>query len=98
MWFDAKGLLAPGNTMSLRGRLAWGHQFTDAPTATAAFTSIANLPFTVTGAQQDRDALLASAAAEWRFDSSHVLFARFDTELSGNSQSYGGQGGYRWTW
>lgn len=93
--FDVK---APTNAVSLKGRVAWAHQFADAPTATAAFTALPTIPFTVTGAQLGRDALLASAAAEWRLDPSRLVFARFDTEQSGTGQSYGGQGGFRWTW
>ena len=96
--FDAKAPIAFGSNLNLRGRVAWAHQFADAPKASAAFAVLPAIPFTVTGAQLGRDALLASAAAEWKLDPSRLIFARFETEQSGAGQSYGGQGGFRWIW
>ena len=94
VWLDAQ----PARELRLRGRVAWAHEFADPQTATAAFITIPSGAFTVTGAQQGRDALLASAAAEWLVERNLALTARFDTELSRSSSSYSGMGGVRLSW
>ncbi len=94
VWFDAR----PAQEIRLRSRIAWAHQFADAPIATAAFTSIPSGPFVVTGARVGRDALLASVAADWAVQQGIALNARFDTEQARGGSSYSGMGGVRFTW
>lgn len=98
MWFDAQPKSSSGLPVNLRARVAWAHNFGDAPTATGAFATIPSGPFVVTGAKPSADVLLVSGAAEWAVQRGTWLTARFDTELSRNSSSYAGMGGIRFAW
>jgi uncharacterized protein with beta-barrel porin domain len=94
VWFNAE----PVHDVKLRARVAWAHEFADAPAATASFTTIATGPFTITGTRPGVNALLLSAATEWTVTRQVSLIARFDGELSESSKSYAGTGGVRYTW
>ena len=94
VWFNAE----PVHDVKLRARVAWAHEFADAPAATASFTTIATGPFTITGTRPGVNAVLLSAATEWTVTRQVSLIARFDGELSESSKSYAGTGGIRYTW
>ncbi len=92
--FDAQA----AQELRFRSRVAWAHQYADAPVATAAFMSIPSGPFVVTGTQAGRDALLASVAAELLVQRGVMLTGRFDTEQARGSASYAGTGGVQFIW
>ncbi|MBX9825830.1 MAG: autotransporter domain-containing protein [Xanthobacteraceae bacterium] len=98
LWFDAQPRSTSGLPINLRARVAWAHNFGDAPTATGAFATIPSGTFVVTGVKPAADALLATAAAEWAVRPGTWLTARFDTEQSRSSAAYSGMGGIRFTW
>lgn len=98
VWFDAMPRATSGPPVNLRARVAWAHNFGDAPTATGAFATFPSGTFVVTGVKPAADALLATAAAEWAVRPGTWLTARFDTEQSRSSSAYSGMGGIRFTW
>jgi outer membrane autotransporter protein len=88
-----------GTTLvTLRGRLAYAHDWISDPALTAAFQTLPGASFVVTGAAPARDSLLTSAGAELWLASDWALAARFDGELATHSRTYTGTGTLRYTW
>ncbi|WP_424631033.1 autotransporter domain-containing protein [Bradyrhizobium sp. SYSU BS000235] len=98
MRYDRTMLLNSNALLTLRSRLAWAHDWVSDPSLTAAFQSLPGSGFVVGGAVPAKDTLLASAGAELFMTPAWSVLARFDTELSGNSQTYAGTGTLRYTW
>lgn len=96
--YDRTMLLDTNALLIFRGRFAWAHDWVSDPTLTAAFQSLPGSSFVVGGAVPAKDTLLASAGAELFMTSAWSVIAQFDTELSGNSQTYAGTGTLRYTW
>lgn len=96
--YDRTMLLDTHALLTFRGRLAWAHDWVSDPLLTAAFQSLPGSGFVVGGAVPAKDTLLASAGAELFMTPAWSVLARFDTELSGNSQTYAGTGTLRYTW
>lgn len=84
--------------MTLRGRLAWAHDWVSDPALTAVFQTLPAASFIVNGATPAKDAALVSAGADLHFASGVTLVARFDGELAGRSQTYAGTGTIRCNW
>ena len=87
-----------GKTLDLRGRVAWAHDFSSAPSVVASFQGLPGAPFTVTGAAQARDSVLVSAGADIIFINGFAIGSSFDGAFSDGSQSYGGRAHVRYTW
>ena len=64
MHYDRTMLLGADNLLTLRGRVAWAHDWVSVSTLTAAFRSLPGSGFVVGGAVPAKDTLLASAGAE----------------------------------
>lgn len=96
--YDHTTVLDSHALLTLRGRLAWAHDWVSDPTLTTVFQSLPGSSFVVGGATPAKDTLLASAGAELLLTPAWSVLARFDTELSGNSQTYAGTGTVRYTW
>jgi autotransporter-associated beta strand protein len=96
--YDRTMLLDSNALLTFRGRFAWAHDWVSDPTLTAAFQSLPGSSFVVGGAVPAKDTLLASAGAELFMTPAWSVLARFDTELSENSQTYAGKGTLRYTW
>ena len=96
--YDRTTLLDSNALLTFHGRLAWAHDWVSDPTLTAAFQTLPGSSFVVGGAVPAKDTLLASAGAELFVTPAWSVIARFDTELSGSSQTYAGTGTLRYMW
>ncbi len=84
--------------VTLRDRLAWAHNFNTSRVAAASFQLLPVSSFVVSGAAQDADAALVSAAAEMKWLNGFSVAVRFDGEFSGNVQTYTGSAIVRYQW
>lgn len=87
-----------GDTLTLRARAAWAHDYGSEPSSVAGFQELPGPTFTVQGATAARDSLLLSAGAEFGFGNGFAVAALFDSAFAANSQTYWGTGriSYRW--
>jgi autotransporter-associated beta strand protein len=96
--FDHVAGFDHGAVLTLRGRLAWAHDWITDPTLAAAFQTLPGAGFIVNGAVPAKDAALASAGAELRLVNGVTLLAKFDGEFAKHAQTYAGTGTVRWSW
>ncbi|MDH2348942.1 autotransporter domain-containing protein [Bradyrhizobium sp. SSUT77] len=84
--------------LTLRGRVAWAHDFTTGRAIGATFQTLPGASFVVNGAGQAGEAALATASAEVKWIGGLSLAATFEGEFSGVSQSYTSKGVARYAW
>ncbi len=96
--FDHTAALDSGALLTLRGRLAWAHDWVSNPTLTAAFQALPGSSFIVDGAVPPENSALVSAGAELRLAGGLSLLAKFDGDFAAGSQTYSGTGTLRYTW
>jgi hypothetical protein len=87
-----------GLTLVLNGRAAWVHDFSGTPSVNAGFVALPGSSFTVLGAAEPADSLLASARAELKFGNGFSIAGSVETQLAGDYASYYGQAQVRYTW
>jgi autotransporter-associated beta strand protein len=95
---DSRIAFANGMVLSPFGRLSWVHEFYPNRAINAAFIALPGAAFTVDGPRAASDAARVDAGVKLAFAPSAWLFASFDGEFSGRSQSYAGKGGLRVAW
>jgi outer membrane autotransporter protein len=90
--------LGNGMGLTLRGRIAWAHDWMSDPALTAAFQSLPGASFIVNGATPAKNAALLSGGAELHVNAALSLTARFDSEVASRAQTYSGTAivSYRW--
>jgi autotransporter-associated beta strand protein/T5SS/PEP-CTERM-associated repeat protein len=96
--FDRLIALYPGAALSLRGRLAWAHDWVNDPSLAAVFQTLPGASFIVNGAVPAKDSALVSAGAEYRLANGLTLLGKFDGELASRSTTYAGTGALRYSW
>ncbi len=84
--------------MTLRGRLAWAHDYDPDRSIAATFQSLPGAPFVVNGAAQAAHSALATASIEMKWKSGWVAAATFEGEFSNVTSSYAGKGVVRYQW
>ena len=84
--------------LTLRGRLAWAHDFDPDRSIGATFQTLPGASFAVNGAAQARDAALTTASAELKWITGWSVAATFEGEFSEVTRSYAGKGVGRYTW
>jgi uncharacterized protein with beta-barrel porin domain len=84
--------------LTLRGRLAWAHDFNPDRNIAATFQTLPGASFVVNGAAQASDAALVTASAETRWLNGFSLAATFEGEFSDVTESYAGKGVVRYAW
>ncbi|MBR0785015.1 autotransporter outer membrane beta-barrel domain-containing protein [Bradyrhizobium iriomotense] len=84
--------------LTLRGRLAWTHDFNPDRTAAASFVVLPGASFAVTGAAQARDSALTTTSVEMRWASGWSAVATFEGEFSALTRAYAGKGAVRYAW
>ena len=90
---------AIGNaTLTLRGRLAWAHDFNPDSALAATFEALPGTSFVVNGAAQARDAALTTASVEMDWRNGWSVAATFEGEFSGVTRSYAAMGLVRYSW
>ncbi|MEH6951544.1 autotransporter domain-containing protein [Nitrobacter sp. NHB1] len=84
--------------LTLRGRLAWAHDFNPDRTVAATFQTLPGASFVVNGTAMASDAALVTGAAEMKWINNWSMAATFEGELSNVTQSYAGKGIVRYAW
>jgi uncharacterized protein with beta-barrel porin domain len=93
-----KSFAAAGGLMTLRGRLAWAHDFNLDRTVGAVFQTLPGAAFVVNGAAQARDSALTTAAVQVNWMNGWSASATFEGEFSNVTRSYAGKGVVRYAW
>jgi len=84
--------------LTLRGRLAWAHDYNSGRSAGATFQALPGASFVVNGAAQPHDSALTSASAEIRWMNGWSAAATFEGEFADTVRSYAGKGALRYSW
>jgi uncharacterized protein with beta-barrel porin domain len=84
--------------LTLRGRIAWAHDFDSDRNISAVFQTLPGASFVVNGAAQAHDSALTTASAELKWLNGFSLAATFEGEFSSVTESYAGKGIARYTW
>ena len=84
--------------LTLRGRVAWAHDFNPDRNIGATFQTLPGASFTVNGAQQAANSALVTGSAEMKWLSGFALAATFEGEFSNVTTSYAGKGVVRYSW
>ena len=87
-----------GGIVTLRGRIAWAHDFNPDRTVGAVFQALPGSAFVVNGAAQSRDSALTTASAEMRWMNGWSAAGTFAGEFSNVTRSYAGKGVVRYAW
>jgi autotransporter-associated beta strand protein len=93
-----RSFAAHDGIVTLRGRLAWTHDFNPDRSIGAVFQALPGAAFVVNGAVLARDAALTTAAAEMRWMNGWSAAATFEGEFSNVTRSYAGKGFVRYAW
>ena len=93
-----RSFAAAGGLMTLRGRLAWAHDYNPDRTAAAVFQTLPGSAFVVNGAAQARDSALTTASAQMNWMNGWSASATFEGEFSNVTRSYAGKGLVRYAW
>jgi len=88
----------PQGVVTLRGRVAWAHDFNPNRAIAASFQSLPAAGFVVNGAAQACDSALTTAAVEMRWSNGWSAAATFEGEFSNVTRSYAGKGVVRYAW
>ncbi|MGC1563289.1 MAG: autotransporter domain-containing protein, partial [Bradyrhizobium sp.] len=84
--------------LTLRGRLAWAHDYDPDRSIAATFQTLPAGSFVVNGASQASDSALTTAAVEMKWKNGWSAAATFEGEFSGVTTSYAGKGVVRYVW
>ncbi|WP_050044050.1 autotransporter outer membrane beta-barrel domain-containing protein [Bradyrhizobium sp. LTSPM299] len=93
-----KSFALDSGIVTLRGRLAWAHDYKPDRTIGAVFQTLPGAAFVVNGAAQSRDSALTTASAEIKWRNGWSAAATFEGEFSNVTQSYAGKGVMRYSW
>jgi len=93
-----KSFAMTDGVLTLRGRVAWAHDFDPNRVAAATFQTLPGASFVVNGAAQAHDSALTTASAEMKWLSGWSAGAAFEGEFSSVTRSYGGKAVVRYTW
>lgn len=93
-----RSFAAAGGLMTLRGRVAWAHDYNPDRTVGAVFQTLPGSAFVVNGAAQARDSALTTASVQVNWMNGWSASATFDGEFSNVTRSYAGKGLVRYAW
>jgi uncharacterized protein with beta-barrel porin domain len=93
-----KSFAVANGILTLRGRLAWAHDFDPDRSIAATFQSLPGASFVVNGAAQASDSALTTASLEMKWLNGWSAAATFEGEFSGVTESYAGKGVVRYAW
>ena len=94
---DRSFALATG-VMTLRGRLAWAHDYDPNRAIAATFQALPGASFVVNGAALAPDSALTTASLEMKWLNGWSASATFEGEFSAVTASYAGKGVVRYVW
>ncbi|HEV7881147.1 autotransporter outer membrane beta-barrel domain-containing protein [Bradyrhizobium sp.] len=84
--------------LTLRGRVAWAHDFNPDRNIAATFQTLPGASFVVNGAAQASDSALVTGSVEMKWLNGFSLAGTFEGEFSGVTRSYAGKGVVRYAW
>jgi autotransporter-associated beta strand protein len=84
--------------LTLRGRLAWAHDFNPDRSIAATFQTLPGASFVVNGAAQTPDSALVTTSAELKWLNGWSAAATFEGEFSDVTRSYAAKGVVRYAW
>jgi uncharacterized protein with beta-barrel porin domain len=93
-----KSFAMQSGVLTLRGRLAWAHDYNPDRTIAATFQALPGASFVVGGAAQASDSALTTASVEMKWLNGWSAAATFEGEFSGVTRSYAGKGVMRYVW
>ena len=93
-----KSFAAYKGVVTLRGRVAWAHDFNPDRSVGAVFQTLPGTAFVVNGAALARDSALTTASAEMKWLNGWSAAATFEGEFSNVTRSYAGKGVVRYAW
>jgi uncharacterized protein with beta-barrel porin domain len=93
-----KSFAVDSGVVTLRGRVAWAHDFNPDRNVAAVFQALPGAAFVVNGAAQASDSALTTASAEVKWRNGWSAAATFEGEFSNVTQSYAGKGVMRYSW
>jgi uncharacterized protein with beta-barrel porin domain len=94
---DKSFVMADG-ILTLRGRLAWAHDYDPDRSIAATFQTLPGASFVVNGASQASDSALTTASIEMKWRNNWSVAATFEGEFSDVTNSYAGEGVVRYQW
>ncbi len=86
------------SVLTLRGRVAWAHDYDPDRSIGATFQTLPGASFVVNGAAQAADSALTTASAEIKWINGWSAAATFEGEFSDVTRSYAGKGVVRYAW
>jgi uncharacterized protein with beta-barrel porin domain len=84
--------------LTLRGRVAWAHDYDPDRSIGATFQALPGASFVVNGAAQASDSALVTASVEKKWLTGWSAAATFEGEFSDVTRSYAGKGVVRYVW
>jgi uncharacterized protein with beta-barrel porin domain len=84
--------------LTLRGRVAWAHDYDPNRSIAAIFQTLPGASFVVNGAAQASDSALVTASVEKKWLNGWSAAATFEGEFSDVTRSYAGKGVVRYVW
>jgi uncharacterized protein with beta-barrel porin domain len=93
-----KSFAMQNGILTLRGRLAWAHDYNPDRSIGATFQSLPGASFVVNGAAQAADSALTTASLEMKWTNGWSVAAAFEGEFSDVTASYAGKGMVRYAW
>jgi T5SS/PEP-CTERM-associated repeat protein len=93
-----KSFAMPDGVLTLRGRLAWAHDYDTDRSIGATFQTLPGASFVVNGAAQASDSVLTTASIERKWTNNWSIAATFEGEFSNVTNSYAGKGVVRYQW
>src|SRR6202042_690282 len=93
-----KSYAMPDGVLTLRGRLAWAHDYDTDRSIGATFQTLPGASFVVNGAAQASDSVLTTASVEKKWLNGWSSAATFEGEFSDVTRSYAGKGVVRYQW
>ena len=93
-----KSFAMPDGVLTLRGRLAWAHDYDPDRSIGATFQTLPGASFVVNGAAQASDSVLTTVSIERKWINNWSIAATFEGEFSNVTSSYAGKGlvSYQW--
>jgi uncharacterized protein with beta-barrel porin domain len=93
-----KSFTMANGIVTLRGRIAWAHDYDPDRNLLATFQTLPGASFVVNGATHAADSALTTASVEWKWINGWSAAATFEGEFSNASRSYAGKGVVRYAW
>jgi uncharacterized protein with beta-barrel porin domain len=84
--------------LTLRGRVAWAHDFNPDRAINSTFQALPGASFTVNGARQASESALTTASIEMKWMNGWSAAGTFEGEFSDVTRSYAGKGMVRYAW